>query len=155
MAIINSPTPPKKKKNEEKGENWYHRGDVMMSHHWWPMTIGHLWAPLLEVVWEEDEDREEHGEGDGHHHKQPRINHSWRGCLNGGSSSGGWCWSNWSPRPLPSSISAPMSSVLLKISPLHWIINPILRHKAIIWNIDWNQQGCGAFPKRVHLPLDG
>ena len=34
-----------------------------------------LWAPLLEVVGEEDEDGEEHGEGDGQHHQQARINH--------------------------------------------------------------------------------
>ena len=35
-----------------------------------------LRAPLLEVVGEEDEDGEEHGEGDGQHHQQARVNHS-------------------------------------------------------------------------------
>ena len=36
----------------------------------------HLWAPLLEVVGEEDEDGEEHGEGDGQHDQKAGVNHS-------------------------------------------------------------------------------
>ena len=35
-----------------------------------------LRAPLLEVVGEEDEDGEEHGEGDGEDHQQAGVNHS-------------------------------------------------------------------------------
>ena len=39
-------------------------------------NINDLWAPLLEVVGEEDEDGEEHGEGDGEDHQQAGVNHS-------------------------------------------------------------------------------
>ena len=35
-----------------------------------------LWAPLLKVVGEEDEDGEEHGEGDGQHDQQAGVDHS-------------------------------------------------------------------------------
>ena len=35
-----------------------------------------LWAPLLEVVGEEDEDGEEHGEGDGQHDQKASVDHS-------------------------------------------------------------------------------
>ena len=43
-----------------------------------PKRSENLWAPLLKVVAEENEDAEEHCEGDGDDHQQARVDHSWR-----------------------------------------------------------------------------
>ena len=37
----------------------------------------HLWAPVLEVVEEKNEDGDEHRDGDRQHHHQAGVDHSW------------------------------------------------------------------------------
>ena len=64
------------------GIQWYCRlSEILTSagplkNHSPPKRSENLWAPLLKVVAEENEDAEEHCEGDGDDHQQARVDHS-------------------------------------------------------------------------------